>query len=566
MKDFVSWLVIVPLLFRLTAAGQLSPALQISNVENDTVLSAKLPAAWPFALQTTTSLLHPTVWTDLAFSNITNSDFGFTNSAMDQPQQFFRLAPVLPIFQFAIFYNPDLESTFAQSFTVTGPVFSNGGIWTGSTLITFDSTVSAVGLATNTANDPFCTGYSGSGLANYIVPGQPVSETAPLNFTGAGTNYTTAAARSMLDLPPPDFAIGTFAAYSPTGLVYLANAADLYLTNSLTGTNCAPRAYPKGTNMVLFYQDASNVPPLSFVPYDFYLVTDRTAHVIFSTDNVSSISPTNIWYAGYSFITNKFFYDWREGWNNSAGPPKVVQAVQIDIRKFNVWLTNTADHNGGSPFNNLCKQSSHKGHPIDSIYVYNAVPLIGTTLPAVRVINGSMLPTQTAPYGFTLATPMPLYVYGNYNVSNSVGSSLGKNTTAYTWPAALMADSISVLSGSWNDGVTNKRPTASDTTVNAACIAGIVPSQSSYSLTTGIGYSGGVENFLRLLETWGATGDLWFNGSIVCLFPSQYATNCWVQTGSYYAAPTRHWAFDTNFVRWSGLPPLTPTVVNHLTP
>jgi hypothetical protein len=114
-----------------------------------------------------------------------------------------------------------------------------------------------------------------------------------------------------------------------------------------------------------------------------------------------------------------------------------------------------------------------------------------------------------------------------------------------------MADSITILSGGWNDGTTSKKPGASDTTVNAAIIAGIVRSTNSM-------YSGGVENFLRTLESWGSSGDLWYNGSIVVMFPSKYATNHWQQTGNYYDAPTRHWAFDTNFTRQAGLPPVTP--------
>jgi hypothetical protein len=68
-------------------------------------------------------------------------------------------------------------------------------------------------------------------------------------------------------------------------------------------------------------------------------------------------------------------------------------------------------------------------------------------------------------------------------------------------------------------------------------------------------YSGGVENFFRLLETWGT---FYWNGSIIVMFPSQYATNSFVNTGNYYVAPTRHWAFDTNFTAQGGLPPLTP--------
>ncbi len=249
-------------------------------------------------------------------------------------------------------------------------------------------------------------------------------------------------------------------------------------------------------------------------------------------------------------MTNDTFVDWRENYRSGSGPPKTVQAVQIDISLFNIWLTNSAATNNGISYNTQCKLSSHKSHPIDSIYVYNAVPLTGTTLPAVRVVNGAMLPSQTAPKGFTVATAMPLYVWGNYNVSNSLGSSIGKNSTTYTYPAGLMGDAITILSGSWNDATTSIRPTASTTTVNAAILAGIVPSTNS-------NYSGGVENFLRTLENWGSA-TLWYNGSIVVMFPSQYATNYWQQTGGYYNAPNRAWAFDTNFVQQAGLPPLTP--------
>ena len=475
----------------------------------------------------------------------------------------------IPLFQFAIFYNMDLEIAAAQTLNIQGPVFSNAGFWSGATTITFQSTVSAVGIATNTANNPFCSGYSGSGKSTYSLANQPTSGNDHLTMP-IGTNNNPATIEALVNLPPAPYQMGTAGAFSTNGQLYLANEADLYLTNFPTGTNCAPSANPKGTNMFLFYQDAANTPYLTQIPYDYYLITNRSTHTIFSTNwvwadlvHTNALNITNnIWYAGYSFLTNDFFYDWREGWNGGSGPPKVVQAVQLDVSLFNIWLTNSYATNNGVYYNTQCKLSSHKSHPIDSIYVYNAVPLSTKTLPAVRVCNGGMLPSQTAPYGFTVATAMPIYVWGTYNASNIVGgtvhSSLSQNATTYTWPAALMGDSITILSGSWSDGNTNKRPTASDTTVNAAMLAGIVPSKSSYSSSTGIGYSGGVENFLRMLENWGASGDLYYNGSIIVMFPSLFATNNWVQTGNYYGAPTRHWAFDTNFTQQAGLPPLTP--------
>lgn len=66
-----------------------------------------------------------------------------------------------------------------------------------------------------------------------------------------------------------------------------------------------------------------------------------------------------------------------------------------------------------------------------------------------------------------------------------------------------------------------------------------------------------MENFLRLLENWSDQA-LTHNGSIIVMFPSQYATNFWQNTSNYYNAPVRVWSFDTNFETEAGLPPLTP--------
>ena len=77
--------------------------------------------------------------------------------------------------------------------------------------------------------------------------------------------------------------------------------------------------------------------------------------------------------------------------------------------------------------------------------------------------------------------------------------------------------------------------------------------------STGSHYSGGVENFLRLEENWSGV-TLTYNGSIVVMFPSQYATNFWPGTGSIYNPPNRNWAFDLNFTNPNKLPPLTPKI------
>jgi len=145
-----------------------------------------------------------------------------------------------PIFQFAIFYNMNLEIAAAATLNITGPVFSNAGLWSGSTSITFANTVSAVGIATNTPSDPFCTGYTGSGKSTYLLAGQPTSGNAPLTMPLLGTNSDPAAAEALINLPPTAYAMGTAAAYSATGAVYLANNADHYLTTAPTAPIGAP--------------------------------------------------------------------------------------------------------------------------------------------------------------------------------------------------------------------------------------------------------------------------------------------------------------------------------------
>src|SRR5665213_2806379 len=107
-----------------------------------------------------------------------------------------------------------------------------------------------------------------------------------------------------------------------------------------------------------------------------------------------------------------------------------------------------ADQHGirGGQFWNLENTSgaTAKGHNLDSIYVYNNVPLTTNQLPAVRIVNGAQLPSAD---GLTIATPQPLYVLGNYNLQTNGGRpALNSATASPTYAAALMADAIPELS------------------------------------------------------------------------------------------------------------------------
>ena len=124
-----------------------------------------------------------------------------------------------------------------------------------------------------------------------------------------------------------------------------------------------------------------------------------------------------------------------------------------------------------------------------------------------------------------------------------------------------MGDAITILSTTWNDSYNSRTSlnsrNAGDTTVNAATLEGIVPSVTVNGVKH---YSGGVENFLRLLENWSGN-TLTYNGSIVVMFDSRYATNYWQNPGNYYDVPTRNWGFDANYSQGQNkLPPIFPQV------
>jgi hypothetical protein len=232
-----------------------------------------------------------------------------------------------------------------------------------------------------------------------------------------------------------------------------------------------------------------------------------------------------------TFVTvNTNFWDEREG--------KTVLPVDIDIGNLTAWSATNVTLRGVMSSNNLW-----------SVYVWDRRTLPADNLAAVRVKNGAQLP----PRGLTIVTARPLYVWGHFN--QPTASNLGTTNTTTTLPASLVGDALTILSPSWDDsqsssGLGNR--VASGTTVNAAILAGAVD-------TVAGTYSGGMENFPRFLEHWGLENVLTYNGSMVKMFPSLYATNAW-GGGNVYDPPARNWTYDGNFDNPAKLPPLTPSV------
>jgi hypothetical protein len=339
--------------------------------------------------------------------------------------------------------------------------------------------------------DPLDTRGKPAGLpVTYVEQalGQPKSgSVVPYLTLPIGTTNTPEAVREIIEPPPP----GEDPA-SPIGQLRYYNQCDMLVTVSDAG------------------------------------VTASSGGII---NNFTTPIPTN---EVSSFVsTSNSFWDAREG--------KTVQPIDLNIGNLAAWsLTNTSLRYsiGGS---NLI---------LSSVYVLDTRTLPGTSLGAVRVYKGPLLPTN----GLTVATARPLYVQGDYN---SDSATRGTADTSTTRPASLAADAITILSDGWSDANSTSAVgsrVASSTTVNAAFLTGVVE-------TTLNQYSGGMENFPRFLETWGLANVLTYNGSMIKMFPSLYATNAWNNNNNIYSPPKRNWAFDTNFRDHLKQPPKTPSVL-----
>jgi len=186
---------------------------------------------------------------------------------------------------------------------------------------------------------------------------------------------------------------------------------------------------------------------------------------------------------------------------------------------------------------------------------------------ALRLNNGSEVPNPDFASGsgfdpgFTLATNGQLYVKGHFNADGDpdTGSSTGTDDNSTFGsdeaPAALLADSITILSSAFDDTKTkespNKRP-ATFNEVSAALVTGLVPG------VKGTGQqSGGAHNLPRFLEKWSGV-EFRYRGSLVALYESEAGTNPMTSNhSSWYSPPRRNWGYNDLFAD-AIYPPGTP--------
>lgn len=236
------------------------------------------------------------------------------------------------------------------------------------------------------------------------------------------------------------------------------------------------------------------------------------------------------------------------------------------------------------------------------------------TINAFRIINAAVLPRN-----MTIASPNPIYILGDFNVGPTVGcgdASAGSLPPGGDYcNAAIASDALTLLSPKWlnykrgNSTGCNERqghldqgsenalwtmdgaspeltsgppndpalPRTDDCGayagsmfINAAVMTGnksspawaLAPANTDNGVYE-MGYEGGWHNSFRFLEdlAWVTVN---FKGSYVCMWEAAargLRTGVKVQAtlpGGYYGAPSRNWGYDPRFSNLVNMPPATP--------
>ena len=176
--------------------------------------------------------------------------------------------------------------------------------------------------------------------------------------------------------------------------------------------------------------------------------------------------------------------------------------------------------------------------------------------------------------GFTVASENPVYIQGDYNTGAVDTFWSGGSNNANHSAASVVADSVTLLSNinvwpnptsGWQDVNSLNNPTnlggrvPNDTYYRLAISGGKnipFPQPGWAGVSKDFGTDGGMHNFLRLLENWGGT--IYYNGSLVSMYYSEYNTGTFKCCTVVYSAPNRNFYFDTLFLNPNNLPPGTP--------
>lgn len=493
----------------------------------------------------------------------------------------------VPLFQFAVFYNKDLEINNGATMTLAGPVHTNGSLFVsppGTNALTINGRVTVAGdlyrgrKSTNTCGGnanvrnqsntnkalSSCNGSSRNGpLGQTDIDALDAAEGNPANRWNGRVKIGV----PIIEVPSPG-------AFDAAGGAEYWDAADIRIVLPLNMAN---------NERIL---DGSN--PDGRIEIHTANGNPDGGKTVIINDATACPGILNGRVARYQEL-----YDYREAYSPAWAAAEVgnkMRVLDVDVRGLLACMHLNPTLLDGRPLN-----EDTDGGLVIFLTVKGPRSATNESFYGVRLRNGANLraasnaPGAPNPRGITVVSDQMAYIHGDYNASSANFRTSAADNVGYL-PAAVMADAITVLSNSWQDSYnaatqlarpgTNCSTTpwrgTSNTTVNAAFLAntattGDAEGTDGMDRDTGSGlesYNGGLENYPRLLEHWGQGKDctsagrtLTYRGSFVSLSTPQHTQSIWRNTGNYYNAPVRNWGFDTNFRIADNLPPRSPRFV-----
>jgi Tfp pilus assembly protein PilX len=413
---------------------------------------------------------------------------------------------LIPLFQFGVFYQEDLEILPGPNMTFSGgKIHSNSDIYLGA------NNTLKIDSKTTTAGDVFYRRKNdGSEMPGVVEFKDGVGNYQAVKIDGV-----------VLDSDNPNWAVEALDRWDGN-----LKSKD----HGIFAIDLVP--LPEGTNPIDVIKRGDTIDPGSssesadlhdaryYWKAGLRIVDEGSGVKVYKQDGAEITDVTYGGTFGNPFIIESdSLWDYREG--------KWMDVITVDME---VLGTNT----------NLLDELYNPA--LDSPGVlYVSQDTSGVFDKGVRLKNGSTLPSHNGINGLTVSSDNPVYVQGDYNSANK--------------PAAVAADAITILSNNWNDANSNGNldvsRIAAPTTVNAAIMTGNVPTDAVINQ-----YSGGLENFPRFLEKWSGQ-TFTYNGSLVCLWKSEQATGNWLYGPPVYKAPIRNWSYGLDI---NNMPPGTPFV------
>ncbi len=458
---------------------------------------------------------------------------------------------LVPMFQFAAFYNKDLEILPGPDMTINGRVHANGDLY-----LNANNTLDITGQVT------VATRQDGSGgdLYRRRKNNNDCTGTVRVDDIDSGTNPDPALSCGSSG-PVPDSSLGTWNNQIQTGLGTITvpppeqfdpgqfywQQADLAVTLVLKSDGTPDHIMVPNRTIT-----AGVVTENAALTNDLLSCPARDATDLAYSRDGTPPDPSTVKAVDWS----NSFYDNRE----DAG----MTMLEIDMG----GLLDCLHQKRATLFND--SPSTEKD--IDDTSGGGLVLYFSVVGPdskkaandyGVRLRDGrnlsSTAPGAPAVKGVTVVSDQAAFIQGDYNVDGS------------DWkPASFLTDTLNVLSNAWDQagkddasrtGAPWSGRGASSTEINAAFLSG-TDTTGGVDGTAGQGgeYNGGLENYPRFHENWSGK-TLKYRGSFVSLGEPQHKDGLWHYGSPVYEAPDRDWGFDTRFYDAGELPPLAPRFV-----